>query len=335
MKAANYLRLAAARAGSWCCFGAAVACSGEPLTPALEEPIRVQGAQFREGTLPGRPPLTLEEIKAGVSPSAPSIASFDLGNAFIPRGEPSRRFAGRTTQDAVALGVQFAELGTGYWVIPTGSADVINDGQLLWSFNAAFARNAPAGRHTLLFSAIDSAGRAGTQTAVELCLESEVPDNGNACRPSVAPPALVVSLSWDAPVDLDLVVISPGGNVTDAKHPSTALPDDKGKVDTSTPGTGVLDRDSNASCVIDSRQRENLVFQDLPPSGTYLVYANLFDACGERGVAFDVSLHNATSGVEPDTLALVQTYRQSGSLQAVHANGGSKLGLFVTQFIVP
>ena len=37
-------------------------------------------------------------------------------------------------------------------------------------------------------------------------------------------------------------------------------------------------------------------------------------------------------GSEADTFAVQQVSHQSGQLQAVHANGGEKLGLFVTSF---
>ncbi|HXK16598.1 MAG TPA: hypothetical protein VNG33_02245, partial [Polyangiaceae bacterium] len=69
------------------------------------------------------------------------------------------------------------------------------------------------------------------------------------------------------------------------------------------------------------------------PSGTYLIYANLYDACGQSGVHFDVSLHTAVPGEEPDTFAVKQTFRQAGELQAIQANGGAKLGMFLTSFV--
>jgi YD repeat-containing protein len=84
--------------------------------------------------------------------------------------------------------------------------------------------------------------------------------------------------------------------------------------------------------VAEGTRRENLVFQTPPSSGTYLIYANLYDACQESSVDFDVSLHTAVPGDEPDTFVTKQTFHQAGQLQAVHANGGAKLGLFVTSF---
>lgn len=309
-------------------------CSGEPLTRALEEPIRIPDAQFREGQLPGLPPLTADEINAGVMPETPVVSGINLGNAVIPPREPARAFSGLSSPDTVAVGVRFAELGTGYWLLPTRGADAVNDGALEWSFRAGFGGDLPTGLQQLLLAGIDAAGHAGNQVALTLCLSSELPDNGNACDPSTPPPALVVSLAWQAAVDLDLRVITPGGKVVDSKNPSTAEPDEDGKLDPTLPGTGVIAFDSFARCTPDGRRRESLVFQQTPPAGTYLIYANLFDACGQSGVAFDVSTHTLADGDEPDTYRQTQTYRRAGELQAVHANGGAGLGTFITSFNV-
>jgi uncharacterized protein YfaP (DUF2135 family) len=143
----------------------------------------------------------------------------------------------------------------------------------------------------------------------------------------------VVSLGWSEPVDLDLRVITPSGKVVDSKHASTALENDEGDYDPSEPGTGIFEPDGFAHCHSDGRRRENLVFQAAPPAGTYLIYVNLYDACGRDSVHFDVSMQVPAEGEEPDTFEPRQTFNQPGQLQAVHANGGTKLGLFVTSFV--
>jgi hypothetical protein len=322
-------RLRSAGVASLC---AALGCSGEAVTQGFEEPIRALDTQFREGDLPGSPPLTAAEVNAGVKPKLPTVTSVTLPNALIPQGEPSRTFRGRASEQGTAVGVRFADLGSGYWLLPTRNTDPLSAGELEWSFDAAFRHDVPAGVHRLLFAAIDAEGHSGSQSELSLCVTPEVPDNGNACDPATSPPTLVVSLSWDAPVDLDLRVITPSGKVVDSKHPSTATEDDNGDIDPNEAGAGVIVHDSQAHCLNDGRRRENLVFQGAPTSGTYLVYANLYDPCGESGVIFDVSLHTAVAGSEPDTFAVEETFTQSGQLQAVHANGGTKLGMFVTSF---
>jgi hypothetical protein len=311
-----------------------VACSGEPLTQASGQPLRVLDAQFREAALPGSRPLSNDEVNTGVAPQRPTVTSTSLANALIPAGEPGRSFNGRTTPDAAAIGVRLAGLGSGYFVLPTRNADVVNDGELEWSFRAAFARDIPAGKQRLLFAAIDAGGHAGTQVELNLCISPEIPDNGNACDQATAPPALVVSLGWSEAVDLDLRVLTPNGKIVDSKHPSTESEDASGHVDPKAEGAGLIGYDSFAHCSDDGRRREDLVFQSSPPSGTYLVYANLYDACGQPGAHFDASLQRAVAGDAPDSFAVEETYHQTGELEAAQANGGAGLGLFVTSFVV-
>lgn len=308
-------------------------CSSEPVTIGLTEPVRVNDGQFQEGELPGLPPQTLEEILAEVPPVPPAFTSFMVNTAPIEVGE-QRPATGLTTTDAVAVGVRFKSLGTGYWVTPVRAADPTNNYELTWGFPFIVNESAPPGIHELVFAAIDSRGRAGTQRSANLCVRRPVPDNGNVCDPKIRPPALVVSLEWDNDADLDLRVVTPTGKEVDSKKPTTAVRGEDGKLDTTAPGIGVLDRDSNARCAPDSRRRENLVFQDDPAPGTYLIYVNLFDACGESSVRFRASLHSAVEGEEPGTYTVVESFATAGGVVAEQANAGKQRGLFVTEFNV-
>ena len=92
-----------------------LACSSEPVTLGLTEPVRVNDAQFQEGGLPGLPPQTLEEILAEVPPVQPAFTAFSLNVTPIELAE-ERTASGLTTTDAVAVGVRFESLGSGYWV---------------------------------------------------------------------------------------------------------------------------------------------------------------------------------------------------------------------------
>ena len=308
-------------------------CASEPVTLGLTEPVRVIDGQFQEGELPGLPPQTLDEILAEVPPVPPAFTSFALNSAPIEVGE-ERTASGLTTTDAVAVGVRFQSLGGGSWVSPVRAADPTNDHELTWGFPIIVNPSAPPGIHDLLFAAIDARGRAGTQRSARLCVRRPVPDNGNVCDPKISPPALVVSLEWDNDADLDLRVVTPSGKEVDGKKPTTAVRGEDGKLDTSAPGTGLLDRDSNARCARDSRRRENLVFQEKPEPGTYLIYVNLFDSCGEPSVRFRASLHGAAEGEEPGTYTVVESFATAGGLTAEQANAGKQRGLFVTEFNV-
>ena len=318
---------------------AACACSEEVLTAGATEPIRVydarlkEAARFKSGELPGKRPLTDAEIAQGVKPATPNITSLIKQNGTTFAGATGKEFTGRASPTAATVAIGFEDAGSGYWLVPTGSPDPNNNGELEFHVTVDFGDGVPTGTQHLRFVALDEKGRAGTQLREELCVAPLVPDNLNACRATIEPPALVVSLDWDRPVDLDLQVVTPDGKVVDPKHPSTAPSGGDGGIPTPLPpDVGVLDRDSNGGCFIDGHQLENLVFQEKPAKGHYLVYANLFDSCGEPAVHFGLSFHASEAGKKPGTFQVVETYRTSGELLRIHENGGSHLGLYVTEF---
>lgn len=308
-------------------------CSGEETTAGFGEPLRVKEAQFRHGELPGLPALTADDINAGVKATPPSVESVSLSNNVVPADDPGRTIRGQASAGSAAVGVRFADAGSGYWLVPTSNFDPLSPSVVEWSLEAAFDRELAPGLHQLLFAALDEQGNSGTQGELKLCVTPTLPDNGNACDPSVSPPNLVIQLAWDAPVDLDLRVITPSGKVVDSKHPTSVDEDEDGKANPTAEGAGVIDHDALAHCLPLGRRSENLVFQTPPAPGTYLVYANLYDACDEPDVHFDVSLHVAAPAAAEGTFTQTRTFHQAGQLQAVHANGGAQLGLFLTSFV--
>jgi hypothetical protein len=92
------------------------------------------------------------------------------------------------------------------------------------------------------------------------------------------------------------------------------------------PGVGVIDRDSIGNCVVDGWREEDLVFQDAPPNGNYLVYAAPFASCGQSAVVFTFNLYEAGADGE-----LHSTFSRSGELLANDVTGGTSAGLFVTE----
>lgn len=308
----------------------ALGCSEESLTRGLTEPLSVDTAQFVEGALPGI--LTdSDEAKSEAATKLANLRSFSA-LTIVPPGAVDRGISGTATAGSVAVGFRFEDIGTGYWVLPTTTADVFTENELAWGGLASYARKPAAGKHRLLAVALDGKGRAGVQSSLSVCLLPEVPDNGNVCDPKKDPPKLVISLAWNSPVDLDLRVVTPDGKIVDAKHPTTALADENGKVDPTAEGLGHILQDSNASCQIDGQQRENLIFQARPPAGKYLVYANLYEACDQPSVEFTMTLHSSIPA--DDHFTQLETLRKSGGLQAIHANGGASLGTFLTQFSI-
>ena len=318
-----------ARAAASCAALAAFAlgCSSESSSKGFEEPVRIIGGQFVEGELPGLPPVPQN---SGLEVSPRVTVAQNAGGRF-EFGDPKRDISGRATDDALSVAFGFEGLGSGYWLVPVRGRDATNPGEFTFAFSAEYSRSIPAGVQRVLFAAIDGNRAAGTQLDVQFCMTSEVPDNNNACNPLARPPALVVSLAWDREVDLDLQVFTPNGVLVDAKHRSTAA-DEAG---TDEPGVGTLGIDSNAGCVIDGHRRENLVFEEQPPSGDYYVYANLFDACGEDSVRFTATLHAPVEDAETGEFDQKEMDRTSGVLTAPQANGGSSVGLYLTKFVIP
>jgi hypothetical protein len=308
-------------------------CGGDGVsaTRALEEPIRVEGGQFFSGALPGVPEPA-EGVDAGASPT-PLVSDVEPTTTVAAPGAQSLDFAGHASPNAETVAVRFADMGTGYWVVPVGGPDPTANGSLTWDLTADFAHDIPPGPHTLVFAAIGADGASGGQFTIPFCIDTPVPDNLNACLPTKAPPAAVLSLSWDTHVDLDLIVQTPSGAVVGGKKVTTAP---KGTSVSAASGgsNAVLDHDSNRNCAIDGIDREDVVWQAPPASGTYEVWADLFAACGQSSVRFTAALWLPAPRPDGGTELVQQAPLASGELLASQANGGSSNGLYLGAFTI-
>jgi hypothetical protein len=310
---------------------AAGACDdGQPADSGATEPILVHGAQFISGPLPGAEPRDGGTVLLGDGGAdagalkfpALSVTNIGFQNPFVIPGAAGKSFTGRATSDAVAVGIALAGIGSGYWVLPIQSTDPDFAGQSDFGFSADFSASDPAGRRQLLIVALDGNGNAGTQVGSPMCLESRIPDNLHECNKMNAVPKAVFTLQWDTNFDVDLHVIFPDGEDVNPKVP-TPTP-----VSTDPPPLNVpnIDRDSLGSCLPDGLRQEDLVFQDAPQRGTYLLYANPFDACGQATVRFNMII--SEPGKDG---ALHPTFTRSGELLQMQANGGGSTGLFVAE----
>lgn len=293
---------------------ALTACTGETAELALGEPIRVRGGTFISGPLP-----------SGASPT--TITFVQLESNEVRLGQAGKAVAGRASTDAVAVGIAFEDLGTGYWVSPVGPRDPTANNEFTWSLDTSVGWDLPLGPAVLDVVAIDAAGHAGAQYAIPVCVRPDLLDGGSTCSSSAQPPDTVLALEWDQDVDLDLLVATPEGKLVGPSQPTTighAPPITTAEL--SAPGVGILDRDSNADCRIDGINREALVWKTAPAPGPYVVYANLASACGtSAAVTFRATVYRNDGG------HLVETQHQEGRLLASAANGGRGPGLFLLQ----
>lgn len=318
---------------------------GQAADVGLTEPLQVQGAQFISGDFPSPVPGSADAGPDAVA--ALSSFSLTVNPDFLVAGLGGVGLSATSTTDAVALGVRLTDQGTGYWVIPAGIAapSGIPMPAFVRSFNftGTFDRTDAPGSTSVSAVAIGIDGTAGTPTTYPVCLESRIPDNGHACsfsHPARPVPALVLTLMWDTNFDLDLNVIVPSGVIVNPKtQPASVVVDGgapeagpvTGAVGLYAGTTGIIDRDSIGSCVVDGWREEDLVFQDPPPPGLYEIYANPFDSCGQSSVRFTLTIYQPASDGN-----LHASYVQSGEFLAsqttggaVSPTGGAATGLFV------
>lgn len=297
-------------------------CSGESLTEGATEPIRVLGAQFVPGDLPGSKPLTAQEIRNGKELEKPYSTTPEIAGRVLDPGRASVGISGRTTPDGYSVGLQLVGHGTGYWVFPVGAPDPFNNNELAWSARVDFG-DIPPGLQYLRVVALDENQRAGTQRTLEFCIRSPLPDNLNACSPKVAPPRLVVSLEWESAGDVDLSVVTPSGEVLNYASITDG---------TASENAGKFTGDTGTGCLQIGPRRENIAWQEKPAKGLYYVYVNLHDACNELATPFVVTTHVRKQ--RGDEYELQETFRIASEALAVQANGGSQLGTFITEFSV-
>jgi hypothetical protein len=244
-------------------------CGGAPADPGLEAYMRVEGAAYYPGPMPE-------------GESGPEVVAVDLSTNNVVAGQ-----TGKPLRGALAPSATSALLGLtgdmGHWVVPAGLPDVQAPGFPTFDVMLSFSPDMPGGKYELVVRAANEQGLSGPASRHPLEAEgARVPEG-----------ALVVSLRWDRPVDLDLHVVDPNGveiykrNINSFEPPPPGQP-----VDPNAWQSGaLLDFDSNAACVIDGRQRENVVWKSDPPAGHYIVRVDTFSLCGESFANWFVDVH--------------------------------------------
>jgi hypothetical protein len=233
---------------------------------ATDAQLQVKGGQFFRGALPA-------------DESGPPVKAVALSPIVHP-GSVARTCSGVMAPSAVAVALAI-DGDSGYWIVPAGLPDVTAPGFPTFATDIAFSAKLPVGTRTFFARAVDAAGHFGASFTRPL-------DVTHVPRPAGR---FVVSLSWDDEADLDLHVVDPRGveiwkrNINSYEPPPPgASPEPP---NTPHPG-GILDFDSNASCVPDGRRAENVVYADKPPSGHYLVRVDTASLCKATGARWRV-----------------------------------------------
>ncbi|TPV95146.1 MAG: hypothetical protein B7733_11555 [Myxococcales bacterium FL481] len=256
-----------ARAGSLAALAIAACEASSPslADPGLDLQIRAADAQIVRGGL-------------GPDEGGPAVTALLRPQPEVSRGEGTVAIKGRLGPGGVALHLH-AEGDDKHWIVLPGGFDFVVPDELLWDSVLEFSHAIATEQVDVSVQAADKRGRLGPVTRTQF-----------AVRPDVPPARLLISLGWDAPVDLDLIVETPDGTRIGAKNINSYEPPDAGTVpppDAWRQG-GWLDRDTNKDCRLDLHNRENVVWVEAdPPPGVYTVYVNLFAPCESSFVNFE------------------------------------------------
>ena len=159
-------------------------------------------------------------------------------------------------------------------------------------------RSLPMNSFTLRFSAADAGGAVGAAA-----------DSAKTVNTSASTGAVQVSLSWNQLSDVDLHVVDPNSEEIYWDNPR------------STSG-GVLDLDSNAACVVDRVNNENIRWSSAP-AGTSAVRVDYWASCGVSQTDYAVVVNSGGS-----SQVFSGTFSGDGDLGAAGA------GQLITTFTV-
>jgi hypothetical protein len=240
---------------------ATTACNrGATDDPGLDAYMRIAGAQFVAGPMPAS------------SPSGPNVLSIDLVNTNIYPNLPDDSIAGALspTATAAAIGMQG---DSGYWIVVAGAPGFTTPNDPSYAATAEFSGGIVAGDYTLVVRAVDAQGTFGPPTTQIL--------TATAAPPTEPLPTgqLVVTLTWNNDTNLDLHVVDPEGFDLFWGDQSTQPPFSFEQADGGS--YGAIDDDSNANCVIDGLDREDVVWKGAPPAGAYTVRVDAASLCGQ------------------------------------------------------
>jgi hypothetical protein len=271
-----------------CLIGAG--CQGEQPSTGLSNLLRVDGAQRMSGH------ISTVAGDAQVQVSAPTS-----GKSQVYAGQQNVLLTGSVGPDdekgplatAVAVGIDEED---SYWVLPAPDRDSATP--YLMNFRAFLSLSPDLSPDAF---PLDDNGSPTLSVVLRALSNGTMgaprPYSFRILTESLASADLVFSLTWDAPVDLDIHVVAPlpdGNGYLDvwSKNP-TALPAE------GSPGSptdalvrksgGYLDMDSNAACQIDNRDRERVIWTGPAPSGHYIARVDAFSMCGLKATTWHMT----------------------------------------------
>lgn len=283
--------------------GAVIACDHQTADEGRDASLQIADAQFVREPMPGES-------------GGPRVQSLTVG-ATYRAGDVDRSISGDLERSAVAVAITFAG-DVGYWIVPAGQPSAADLASPTYGALLSFAPSLRTGTRMLVVRAVDADKRFGPSAERPL----RIVERGEATG------RLVVSLGWNNRADLDLHVVLPDGVEVFKRNPTSWERPPPGTPPTSTTNDGgVLDFDSNADCVPDGRRAENVVWQDPPPKGHYLVRVDTFSLCGEPSAEW-----RAKVTLEGNVLAEARGRSTEIDQSFTHDRGD---GLLVLEFDVP
>ncbi len=279
------------------------ACGGTSADPGLRAWLRVADSWFIDQPLP--------------SPGAGSpIVEASLSRAQVARGDTELSLVGSLALDTTAVQVA-ADGAEGFFVLRAGQVDPTVPTVLTLRGALTVAPDAPLGSTVVHVQPVAN-GMVGPR--LDLPLEVLSPN-----RPGSA---LVVSLTWNTASDLDLHVVDASGVEIWARHPNSWAPTPGQPVDPNAwKSGGLLDADSNAQCLIDGRDAENVVWSKVAPSGHYVVRVDTPSLCEATSARWRVEVT-----LQGQPVAVAEGMSTTDSTRGAHDRGA---GITALEFDVP
>ena len=270
---------------------------------ALVAGVAVSVVTCTEGTAPN--PLSVDEFFAAVSAQSGTQAALRTGTPPAGGGGPTVTPA--STGAAIVGGSAQIDLSAPQaFQTVIVFVDGIDDYYELTlpaavtqtTIVVTIAQNPPERTFDAAYMVGDASGTFGIQVIEQITAIS------------VGTGEIQVSVSWDAPADVDLHVVDPSGEEVYFGNPEVA-------------SGGELDLDSNPACNIDNVNNENVTWPDgSAPRGEYIVRVAYYADCGVQETDYIVTVQ--VRGRAPELF--------TGTFTGAGTGGGAESGVEVARF---